>query len=124
MKQSRKSCKPILNEMLDFKAFIQQVEDYEQKFIAHCYDERDVLGESVSAGEMKDMGRGKPFLYDILQSGKKTVVLIGPEGDFSLEEVRYALQHGFEPVSLGKSRLRTETAALVAVQMMQMKNFY
>ena len=70
------------------------------------------------------MGRGKPFLYDILQSGKKTVVLIGPEGDFSLEEVRYALQHGFEPVSLGKSRLRTETAALVAVQMMQMKNFY
>lgn len=124
VKQSRKSCKPILNEMLDFKAFIQQVEDYEQKFIAHCYDERDVLGESVSVGEMKDMGRGKSFLYDILQSGKKTVVLIGPEGDFSLEEVRYALQHGFEPVSLGKSRLRTETAALVAVQMMQMKNFY
>ena len=46
--------------------------------------------------------------------GHQTAVLIGPEGDFSPEEVNWALQHGYEPVSLGAARLRTETAAIVA----------
>ena len=49
-------------------------------------------------------------------------MLIGPEGDFSIDEVKLALQHGYQSVSLGRSRLRTETAALVAVHMMQLKN--
>lgn len=123
VKQSRKSYKPVLNEMTDFKSFMDSIQDYDQKFIAHCYDERDITG-AVSDGEEKDMNEGKSFLYDVMQEGQKTLVLIGPEGDFSVDEVRLALKYGFTPISLGKSRLRTETAALVAVQMMQMKNGY
>ena len=84
-----------LNEMVEFDKFIAQ--DYPgQKFIAHCYE-----------GE-------KPLLKDILEPGKDALVLIGPEGDFSEEEVKKAIGKGFRPISLGKSRLRTETAALVA----------
>ena len=124
VKQSRKSFKPLLNEMTDFRTFLQQTGGYEQKFIAHCYDERDVAGIEDTEERAKDMGAGKAFLYDVLQRDRKTVVLIGPEGDFSLEEVRMAVEQGFVPVSLGKSRLRTETAALVAVHMMHMKNSY
>ena len=79
----------------EFDKFIAQ--DYPgQKFIAHCYE-----------GE-------KPLLKDILEPGKDALVLIGPEGDFSEEEVKKAIGKGFRPISLGKSRLRTETAALVA----------
>lgn len=124
VKQSRKGFKPLLNEMTDFRTFLQQTGEYEQKFIAHCYDERDVAGIEDTEERAKDMGAGKAFLYDVLQRDRKTVVLIGPEGDFSLEEVRMAVEQGFVPVSLGKSRLRTETAALVAVHMMHMKNSY
>ena len=47
-------------------------------------------------------------------------VLVGPEGDFSIEEVRYAINHGFKSVTLGNSRLRTETAGLSAVMMSQL----
>lgn len=122
VKQSRKSWKPVLNEMTDFRHFITRVDDYEQKFIAHCYDEQDVESGVTGEEQHKDMNAGKSLLYDLLVPGKKTVVLVGPEGDFSIDEVRYALQHGFVPVSLGRSRMRTETAALVAVHMMQMKN--
>lgn len=124
VKQSRKSYKPTLNEMTDFKKFLAQVADYDLKFIAHCHDEREVNHEDPGSETERNMFVNKPFLYDALQQGQKTVVLIGPEGDFSLEEVREALQCGFKSVYLGKSRLRTETAALVAVQMMQMKNYY
>lgn len=123
VKQSRKSCKPVLNEMVDFKSFMEATRSYEQKFIAHCYDERDIDG-GVSDGEEKNMNEDKPFLYDVMKEAKQTLILIGPEGDFSIEEVRLAQKYGFVPISLGKSRLRTETAALVAVQMMQMKNGY
>ncbi|MBQ8704069.1 MAG: 16S rRNA (uracil(1498)-N(3))-methyltransferase [Bacteroidales bacterium] len=54
-------------------------------------------------------------LADALQPGRDAMVLIGPEGDFSAEEIALALEHGYQPVSLGPSRLRTETAALYAV---------
>jgi 16S rRNA (uracil1498-N3)-methyltransferase len=50
------------------------------------------------------------------------MVLIGPEGDFSIQEVRMALDYGYQPVTLGPSRLRTETAALLAVTMLNMNN--
>ena len=53
-------------------------------------------------------------------SGEDITVLVGPEGDFSIDEVRYALAHGFESVTLGNSRLRTETAGLSAVMMSQL----
>ena len=53
-------------------------------------------------------------------SEEDITVLVGPEGDFSIDEVRFALEHGFESVTLGNSRLRTETAGLSAVMMSQL----
>lgn len=103
IKQSLKARLPILNEMTDFDKFISR--NFEgQKFIAHCYE-----------GE-------KPLLRDVLQKGQDALVLIGPEGDFSEEEVAKAVQKGFTPISLGQSRLRTETAALVACHTMNLMN--
>lgn len=103
IKQSLKARLPILNKMTDFDKFIFQ--DFEgQKFIAHCYE-----------GE-------KPLLRDVLQKGQDALVLIGPEGDFSEEEVAKAVQKGFTPISLGQSRLRTETAALVACHTVNLMN--
>ena len=74
------------------------------KFIAHCYDEipRQDLFETLAKAPDSDA---------------PVTVMIGPEGDFSIDEVRLALNQGFIPVSLGTSRLRTETAALAAVMM-------
>ena len=101
IKQSLKARLPRLNEMTDFYTFIEK--DFKgQKFIAHCYE-----------GE-------KPLLKDVLTKGEDALVLIGPEGDFSEEEVKKAIEKGFVPISLGKSRLRTETAALVACHTMNM----
>ena len=109
MKQSHKAWKPKLNGMTRFKDFINQDREGD-KFICHCYEESD-----IGDGE-------KPLLFDVLREGVPTTVLIGPEGDFSIEEVKYALQNGYKSVILGRSRLRTETAALVAVHMMQLRN--
>lgn len=103
VKQSLKATVPVLNEMTDFTKFIEK--DFPgQKFIAHCYE-----------GE-------KPLLRDVLRRNEDALVLIGPEGDFSPEEVEKALAKGFIPISLGKSRLRTETAALVACHTMNLLN--
>lgn len=103
VKQSLKAYKPVVNEMMDFSRFMEK--DFSgQKFIAHCYE-----------GE-------KPLLKDVLVPGQDALVLIGPEGDFSMEEVQKAEAAGFRAISLGKSRLRTETAALVAVHTMNLFN--
>lgn len=110
VKQSHKAWKPKVNEIASFEQFVK-AERAGDKFICHCYDQNDIEGE----GE-------KPFLMDVLQKGVETTVLIGPEGDFSVEEVRLAHKYGFRSVTLGKSRLRTETAALAAVHIMQIKN--
>ena len=110
MKQSHKAWKPVLNEMTSFERFVKQ-ERKGDKFICHCYSQDDI-----------EEGGDKPFLMDVLQHGAESTVLIGPEGDFSIDEVKLALQHGYRSVSLGTSRLRTETAALVAVHMMQLIN--
>lgn len=114
VKQSHKAWKPVLNEMTSFERFIKQ-ERKGDKFICHCYDEEDIEG-----GEPNTCA--KPFLMDVLRRGVETTVLIGPEGDFSVGEVRLAQKNGYRSVSLGTSRLRTETAALVAVHMMQLIN--
>ena len=103
MKQSLKYSKPVVSEMVDFKKFIAQ-ERPGAKFIAHCYDSERVL------------------LKDVLAVGEDATVLIGPEGDFSPEEVQLAVKAGYRPVSLGSSRLRTETAALVACHTFILKN--
>ncbi len=103
MKQSLKARKPVLNEMIDFNKFVSQ--DWKgQKFIAHCYE-----------GE-------KQLLKKVLMPGEDALVMIGPEGDFSKEEVEKALACGFRPISLGPSRLRTETAALAACHIMNLIN--
>lgn len=120
MKQSHKVFKPALHGMERLESFLARGFDG-QKFIAHCYDEADITGCAATGGR-KTMDGGKPYLFDVLDEDGGAVVLIGPEGDFSVDEVRMALEHGFRPVSLGRSRLRTETAALVAVHLMHMRH--
>ncbi len=98
IKQSLKAYLPKINEVIDFKKFIVSTKDFTgQKFIAHCYQ-----------------GEIKPHLKSLYQQGNDVLILIGPEGDFSLDEVKLALANGFKEISLGSSRLRTETAALYA----------
>jgi len=90
---------PKVNEITDFKKFIRFSADFKgQKFIAHCDN------ESTGRSDIK-------MIYSINQN---VLVLIGPEGDFSADEVKLAKDNGFEEISLGSSRLRTETAALYA----------
>lgn len=103
MKQSLKARLPRLNEMTDFDRFIAQPFEG-QKFIAHCYP-----GEKVA-------------LREALDPNQNALVLIGPEGDFSEEEVKRAEAAGFTSITLGRSRLRTETAALVAVHLMNLSH--
>jgi 16S rRNA (uracil1498-N3)-methyltransferase len=121
MKQSHKAWKPKLNSMQRFRDFVAQEREGD-KFICHCLT---LSNSPLNEEDKKPLFKGDLeglFLFDVLREGVPTTVLIGPEGDFSLEEVRFALQHGYRSVSLGRSRLRTETAALVAVHMMQLKN--
>ncbi len=111
MKQSHKSVKPELTSFIDFNDFIRKPFDG-NKYIAHCYDDKDIGNTSE-----------KQYLPYCLQSSecKDSMVLIGPEGDFSIQEVRMALDYGYQPVTLGPSRLRTETAALTAVEAVYLK---
>ncbi len=119
VKQSRKAWKPVLNEMQSFKDFIS-TQQPGQKYIAHCYEEIE-----------------RVYLFDELKKHSQTIsddenrtasddlrehitVLIGPEGDFSIDEVRMAIEAGYTSVHLGESRLRTETAGLSAVMMMHL----
>lgn len=105
VKQSRKAWKPQVNELLSFKDFINSPRDG-RKFICHCYDEIP----------RKDF-------YELIQTDSDSddiTVLVGPEGDFSIDEVKLALDAGYESVSLGTARLRTETAALSSVMMAQL----
>ena len=96
MKQSLHYYMPILNEPVLFSEFIKQ--DFNgQKFIAHC----------ESATEKKS------FKKQIIPA-ENIIIMIGPEGDFSENEIKNALQNNFKPVHLGSTRLRTETAAIVA----------
>lgn len=104
MKQSHKPSLPVLGSMMDFDRFIG-MEHKGRKYICHCYDENLPL--------LKDLLDGSTTTDDVL-------VMVGPEGDFSIDEVKKAEQAGFVSVSLGKSRLRTETAALVAVHLMHL----
>ena len=105
MKQSHKAWKPVLNEIVSFKSLINQPHEG-RKYIAHCYEEVP-----------------RTYLFDELRKpsdSEDAIVLIGPEGDFSIDEVKMAIEAGWQSVHLGKSRLRTETAGLSAVMMMQL----
>ena len=103
VKQSHKAWKPVVNEMIPFKEFIAQPRTG-KKYICHCYEEIDKVDLFAE-------------LQKPLDDEGDVTILVGPEGDFSIEEVQLALQHGYVSVSLGTSRLRTETAGLMAVAM-------
>ena len=125
MKQSHKAVLPVINEMVPFAKFVERCQ-IEQKFIAHCYNEADLTDEVQKRKEAETAfyaltGNEKPFLFNCIDAHAETIVCIGPEGDFSLDEVRMAEKSGFKPVSLGNNRLRTETAGLSAVEMMYIK---
>lgn len=107
VKQSHKAWKPVVNDMQSFKDFITTPRPG-RKFICHCYEE--VVKKDFFSELQKPWTAEQPEDADI-------TVLVGPEGDFSIDEVRLALENGYESVSLGTSRLRTETAGLVAVHM-------
>ncbi len=112
VKQSRKAWMPVLNEMEPFKNFIAKHPNG-HRFIAHCYDE-------VQRVNLFDALRKVYSQNEELNSDEEIIVLVGPEGDFSIDEVQMAVNAGFVSVDLGKSRLRTETAGLSAVMMMQL----
>ena len=104
MKQSRKPWKPVVNELIPFEQFLKRPLQG-RGYIAHCYEE---IPRTELVEELK-----KP----VPESMQSVTLLIGPEGDFSIDEVKAAISAGYVPVSLGQSRLRTETACLVAVMM-------
>ena len=101
-KQSLKAAVPLVNEPVSVKEFIKSTSGAEGlKMIAYCFEDERVPRKSIK---------------EVLEGfeGREIIVMIGPEGDFSKAEAELALQHGFIPVHLGASRLRTETAALTA----------
>lgn len=104
-KQSLKFRIPTLNPISRLDSILEskKFEGY-QKFIAYVDEHHD------------------HHLFDIASSKGKYLILIGPEGDFDPGEIKKALSYGFQPVSLGRSRLRTETAGLAAVEMLQLIN--
>lgn len=104
MKQSGKAYLPELKELITIGDFFKSFKENVQKFIATC--------EVENAAHLKDH-------YKI---GSDAMILIGPEGDFSTEEIRRAQQAEFEPISLGESRLRVETAGIVACHTISLMN--
>lgn len=103
-KQSRKSILTKINEPLPFEAFLLQ-NDCNQGFIAHCQKEN--LESLASVNE--------------IQTDSSVTILIGPEGDFSKDEIEMAITKNYKEISLSTSRLRTETAALVACMTFHLK---
>ncbi len=107
MKQSLKAYHPTLHDITSVKSVIANPFDG-RKFIAHC--------------DTPQSEQGKRYLADTLKKGERALILIGPEGDFSPEEISLAIEHGFEEISLGSQRLRTETAGVSAVMMVSTIN--
>ena len=112
IKQSIKAYLPKINEPLDFKKFISSVKDFKgEKLIAHCHS---AIISTSSKFDTNSFSEGKNTISHFLPPQQNALILIGPEGDFTIEEVKLALDNGFREISLGNSRLRTETAALYA----------
>ncbi len=99
-KQSLHTVLPEIKPIMNLQQFVKL--PAEQKFIALCHAQQK--------------------LYDLAQAGKSTIILIGPEGGFSSEEIDLAEANGFVPVRLADSRLRAETAAVVATTLISHKN--
>ena len=96
VKQSLQSYHPLLNEAMSLKDLISR-HQADHKMIAHCID-----------------GEPRQYISEIAPAGSSYLILIGPEGDFTPQEIQLALQNNFKPLTLGNTRLRTETAALAA----------
>lgn len=96
MKQAMVAKHPVINEMCNFNSFVESTSNTENKFIAHCEENE------------------KKLLFDYDLRSKSCLILIGPEGDFSPDEIQLAIKHDFKEISLGQNRLRTETAGIVA----------
>jgi 16S rRNA (uracil1498-N3)-methyltransferase len=96
MKQSLKATKPVLNEPCNFKDFIN-MDSKGVRMIAHCND--SIIRSRVS---------------DVYSKSDSAIIMIGPEGDFTREEIDSAVNRDFFQVHLGQSRLRTETAGVAA----------
>jgi 16S rRNA (uracil1498-N3)-methyltransferase len=96
MLQSRQTWLPVLHQPTKFTEVIQQRKE-KQKFVAHCLD-----GEKQTLSDRKST------------KGEHALILIGPEGDFTEKEVAMAIDNQYVPISLGNTRLRTETAGLVS----------
>ncbi|MCL1822258.1 MAG: 16S rRNA (uracil(1498)-N(3))-methyltransferase [Prolixibacteraceae bacterium] len=103
MKQSMKATLPEIAQIIAFESLIEKPFDG-KKLIAHCYS------------------GAKPHIKEVVAPSENAIVLIGPEGDFSEEEIALAQKHGFQDISLGQSRLRTETAALTACAVLAFVN--
>ncbi len=103
MKQSQQAYLSKIEELTGFKEIISCPFNG-KKYIAHCYD------------------LPKEPLSQLHKKGEDAFILIGPEGDFSREEIEDAIAAGFEPVTLSESRLRTETASLVAIHTIHVIN--
>jgi 16S rRNA (uracil1498-N3)-methyltransferase len=105
MKQAIVAKKPRINSMISFKQLISSdMADYQDRFIAYCDDVKNLP------------------LQEAMIKGRNTIILIGPEGDFTQDEIRMTLASGYKAVSLGNNRLRSETAALVACMIFNIKN--
>lgn len=103
MKQSLQVQLPKLNDAISFKQFVNQ-EFAGQTYIAHCEEQE------------------KTQLQSLISPNESYTILIGPEGDFSVKEIELALSNNFNPVALGNTRLRTETAGIVACHTVALKN--
>ena len=109
IKQSLKAYLPKINAVVDYKTFIASAKDFKgEKFIAHC--------------GFGDSQEGRLHLKSQYTPKQNALILIGPEGDFTIDEVQLALSNDFKEISLGASRLRTETAALYACAMLNILN--
>ncbi|WP_027419940.1 16S rRNA (uracil(1498)-N(3))-methyltransferase [Crocinitomix catalasitica] len=97
LKQSGNLYIPVLEELTSLSDFFQNLNTTSAKFIAHCEKENE-------GNELRE----------VLPKDKKVVILIGPEGDFTKEEINLAIENNFNPIKLGSTRLRTETAGIVA----------
>lgn len=104
MCQSLKSTLPVLTELVDFREFVERPRDG-QKFLGYC-----------------DEAIGKRSLAAEYHPGSDVSIMIGPEGDFSPQEVEQAIKNGWQPATFGDSRLRTETAALFALSIVHVAN--
>jgi len=105
MKQSKNPFKPQINDIMSFRDFVRHGHNLNEKFIAQVHPDH-------------------PYLADVTHRNSSILIMIGPEGDFSEEEIGIASKHGFNPVGLGLHTLRTETAGLVACQTVNFINKY